>query len=239
MTKNDDFEWIALAFCICESESTEIMQVFFFVIKEKLARKIKTEYFVSDGANAFYNACVAEMCGDEFLHKRWCAWHVNQNWTVNANQIQNTDPDVFIGKELQPKINKKKECKKLLFDMRAELDKSVIKTKLEHSILFFKSHVDCSTFLECFQKNYEHRATEWAYAFLSTSGGGNTNMYFEAWHQKLKYKYLNGVHQRRLDFVLSKLIQFLDDQKKKVKRKQIFGYPNKKTRRILKSHQLA
>ena len=239
MTKDEDFEGVALAFCICESESEEIMQVFFSAIRDKLGRKIKTDVFVSDGANAFYNAWIKEMCDGEFPLKRLCAWHVNKNWTGHLNEIRNTDPEVVIDKKVQPRKDKKKTCKDLLFAMRSELNKSLFETKFSEFMTFLDSDDDYSKFSAYFTKTYSKRTTEWAYAYLPSSGGGNTNMCLEAWHRTFKYNYLEGVYKRRLDFVLNKFFEFEQDQKIKAESKQVFGYRSKKTAKVRKSHQLA
>lgn len=73
MTVNDDEEGVSLAFCFCNSESTEAMQVFFAAVRKNLGFPIETDIFLSDDANAFYNAWCAEMVTDKPPQKRLCA----------------------------------------------------------------------------------------------------------------------------------------------------------------------
>lgn len=89
MTVDENFHGFPLAFCVCKSENTKSMQIFFAAICDKIGRKLNAEYLVSDDANAFYNAWCAETCdGDETPHKRLCEWHVNKNWICNLNRIR-------------------------------------------------------------------------------------------------------------------------------------------------------
>ena len=131
MTVNEDEEGVALAFCFCNSESTSTMQIFFSAIRNKLGFCIETDYFVSDDANAFFNACCAEIKTDKLPHKRLCAWHVNKNWTAHLSKVPK-DPVVpeqlnRLGKP----ITKRDVCKFQLFSMRSELDKEELKIKVE------------------------------------------------------------------------------------------------------------
>lgn len=89
MTVDENIQGYTLAFCFCKSEDTLSMQIFFGAIRDAIGRKIEAEYFVSDDADAFYNAWCAEMCESKRPHKRLCAWHVNRNWIGNMNRIKN------------------------------------------------------------------------------------------------------------------------------------------------------
>ena len=89
MTVDQNMHGFPLAFCVCKSEDTVSMQIFFAAIREKIGRRLKAEYFVSDDANGFYNAWCAEMCTEnDKQHKRLCAWHVNQCWIGNLNRFR-------------------------------------------------------------------------------------------------------------------------------------------------------
>ena len=80
MNVDEDEEGVALAFCICDSKSTSTMQKFFAAVRDEVGFKIKTDCFLTDDANAFFNAWCAEMTettSDTQPQKRLCAWHVN------------------------------------------------------------------------------------------------------------------------------------------------------------------
>jgi hypothetical protein len=61
--------------------------------------------------------------------------------------------------------------------------------------------------LRYFVTYYVDRFEQWAHAYLPEDGGCNTNMFLEAWHKTLKYKYLGEKRQKRLDFVCDRLLQ--------------------------------
>ena len=65
-------------------------------------------------------------------------------------------------------------------------------------------------------------------------------MYLEAWHRLFKHKYLDGIQQRRLDFVLFQLLKFdADQQEEELRRKHFVGKRTKRSSLILKNHKLA
>ena len=103
---------------------------FFAAVRDKVGFKIKTDCFLSDDANAFFNAWCAEMITDTCPQKRLCAWHVNKNWNTHLSQI----PDVPVkSKKLHKSgkpITKRSYCKAQLYSLRSELDLNVFKTKM-------------------------------------------------------------------------------------------------------------
>jgi hypothetical protein len=234
MTVNEYFEGESVAFCICESESTERMQEFFSAIKNRIGRAINARTFLSDDANAFYNAWVAEMCVDlPYPKKRLCEWHVNCNWTTKLNIIPN------IPASHQPTTTYRKEAKSKLFDLRKELDKNLFHHKLENFLIYLNSNECFFPFLSYFKTYYLDRVEQWAQAYLPEDGGCNTNMYLEAWHKTFKYKYLGGKRQKRLDFVCNRLLQADQDAQKNKERYDVLGHRNHRTAKVRKSHTQA
>jgi hypothetical protein len=232
MTVNEYFEGEPLAFCICESESTERMMEFFGAIRDNIGRPIKTATFVSDDSNTFFNAWVSKMCQDSPLpKKRLCEWHVNCNWTAKLNTIPNLP--------VADQSNLRKETKTKLFDLRTELDKNVFNQKLESFLSYLQSNENLANFNAYFLKYYANRVEQWAHAHLPEDGGCNTNMYLEAWHKTLKYKYLGGKRQKRLDFVCDRLIQADNDAKKAKERYDLLGHRNHRTAKVRTSHKQA
>ena len=240
MTVDDDEKGLALAFCFCQSESTSTMKTFFAAIRNKIGFIIKTDCFVSDDANAFFNAWCAEMKTDNPPHKRLCAWHVNKNWNAYLSQVPDDPVEPEMLDMLGKPITKRRHCKKSLFSLRLELDKDEFNIKLKSFLELLKSDNGYAKFESYFTNNYGQRVEQWAYTFLAEEGGYNTNMYLEAWHRVFKYKYLGGVHQNRLDFVLYKLIKFDKDQIEETVRSENFVIRRtKRTALTLKSHKMA
>ena len=124
--------------------------------------------------------------------------------------------------------------------MRQELDPDVFETKMTNFLQFLESDSDHHKFKDYFKRTYVCRSSEWAYAHLPMYGGYNTNMYLESWHAEFKHNYLNGIPQRRLDFVLHQLKQFDKDEQEEEIRRSIFGRRrNKRSAKVLKCHKLA
>lgn len=240
MTVDEDEEGVALAFCFCDSESAATMQMFFDAVKKKIGFKIETSTFLSDDANAFYNAWCAVMSTTKPVHKRLCAWHVNKNWIAYLNQVSNEAIEPEELDKFGNPITKRSKCKSKLFSLRCELDINVLGTKMENFLEFLKSDEDYKKFGDYFTKTYAKRVEQWAYAYLQIDGGYNTNMYLEAWHRVFKYKYLSGIEQHRLDYVIHQLIKFDEDEKEEeLRRKNFVVRSNKKSSNVLKCHKRA
>lgn len=240
MTVDEEEEGVVLAFCICESENVATMKIFYAAVRDKVGFKIKTDCFLSDDANAFFNAWCAEMIQDTLPQKRLCAWHVNKNWTTHLSQI----PDVPVEPEklnkLGKPITKRSHCKTLLFSLRSELDLNVFKTKMDEFGKLLEEDSAYEKFKDYFNHTYKKRVEQWAYAYLPLYGGYNTNMYLESWHSEFKRCYLDGVTQRRLDFVLDQLIKFDQDELEEEIRRNVFGRRrNKRSAKVLKCHKVA
>ena len=170
MTVDEDEEGVALAFCICQSESTITMKAFFAAVEKKIGFQNKTDTFLTDDANA----------GSEQPQKRLCAWHVNKNWIAILAQIPNEPLEPKKFDKSGEAITKRSHCKSRRFSLRVELDEEVFKTKLTEFLKLLNEDTAYAKFREYFVKTYESRVKQWAYAYLSAYGGYNTNMYLES-----------------------------------------------------------
>lgn len=127
----------------------------------------------------------------------------------------------------------------MLFSLRSELDLNVFKTKMDEFDKLLEGDSAYDKFKDYFNHTYKKRVEQWAYAYLPLYGGYNTNMYLESWHSGFKRCYLNGVQQRRLDFVLNQLIKFDQDELEEKIRRNVFGRRNKRSVKVLKCHKVA
>lgn len=62
-----------------------------------------------------------------------------------------------------------------------------------------------------FRTHYTGRTEEWAYCYRRGSGI-NTNMYLESLHKTLKYYYLHGRKNKRMDRCINALLKFIRDK---------------------------
>ena len=78
---------------------------------------------------------------------------------------------------------------------------------LDRSIKALKNSSDTATFAKYFETHYASKKEQWA-AYYRENASVNTNMYVEAFHRVLKYVYMKGKVNKRLDnciYVLLKL----------------------------------
>jgi hypothetical protein len=234
MTVNDYLEGESLAFRICESENTETMIEFFSAVKNQIGKSINCRFFVSDDANAFFNAWVEVMYKDNNLpQKRLCTWHVNQKWTAKLNSIPNTQLN-----DNSPQTHRK-QIKEKLFDLRSELSKTLFSEKLKKFLDCLKSNPIYEQFDEYFRRHYLERYVLWAQAYLPDDGGCNTKMHLEVWHKRLKYCYLRGNFKTRLDFFCDRLLLSDRDSQKTRQRYSELGHRNKTTDKVSITHKEA
>lgn len=71
-----------------------------------------------------------------------------------------------------------------------------------------KTTVLYTQFAEYFESQYKSRYAQWA-ACCRLSSGVNTNMFVEAFHHVLKYKFLKGVKNKRVDALIHSLLEYL------------------------------
>lgn len=64
-------------------------------------------------------------------------------------------------------------------------------------------------------------------------------MYLESWHSTLKHRYLGGRKQRRLDYILNRIVKYDQDQEKVFEYQEEFRFNNKRTSLVLKYHKQA
>jgi len=74
-----------------------------------------------------------------------------------------------------------------------------------------KNDEDTNEFYSYFQSNYLNRVEQWAYCHCRLCGI-NTNMFLESIHKTIKYFYLNGRKNKRMDQCINALLKFIRDK---------------------------
>lgn len=82
---------------------------------------------------------------------------------------------------------------------------------LQKVITWMLSDEDLEKFAKYFQTWYCKRVQQWAFCFR-VGTPANTNMAVEAFHRYLKVVYLEGKHNRRVDYLLSILLRIARDK---------------------------
>ena len=147
---------------------------------------------MSDDAEQFYNAWIATFQGSP--NHILCTWHVLRSWKNHLRPLKDHDKEEEVYHEL-----------KVLMD---ETDQSKFEIMIENAVTKWKTDVNTKSFGEYFDTHYRSRCTQWACCYRAKSGV-NTNMYLEAFHHVLKYKFLKGKRNRRLDRLVQGLMEYL------------------------------
>ena len=149
------------------------------------------KWFMSDLAEQFYNAWVATFGNRP--HKLVCTWHVDRAWRENLHQLKNNELKANVYHNLRVLLEEQdKDRFEILLDLTLnELSKSSL----------------TASFGKYFEIHYAKNKEQWAACYRKGTLL-NTNMFVEAFHRVLKYVYMKGKVNKRIDkciFVLLKL----------------------------------
>ena len=172
----DEFgEGFVVAWSISNKNDTIELQRFFEAIKSNVG-EIDPVWLMSDDADQFYNAWIGT-----FQHKPkriLCSWHVLRAWRKHLKSINNHEIEEEVYQIL-----------KVLMD---ETNLEKFQLMQENAICNWKENNNTKKFAEYFESQYKSRYPQWA-ACCRLSSGINTNMFVEAFHHVLKYKFLKGI----------------------------------------------
>lgn len=178
------------AFCISNRIDSTAMKIFFDAVKKRTG-VITTEVFMSDDAPAYYNAWVLTM--GSCKHQLLCSWHVDRAWRTQTKlKVKGSvkAAEVYKG------------CRVLL-DCP---DEEIFPDLMKGFINMCKSDPDTLDFGNYFEEKYSGRAELWA--MCKRKGIGlTTNMYLEALHKTIKYIFLDGRKNRRVDKLVAALVK--------------------------------
>uniref|UniRef100_A0A224Z2Y4 Tick transposon n=1 Tax=Rhipicephalus zambeziensis TaxID=60191 RepID=A0A224Z2Y4_9ACAR len=162
-------------------------QLFFRSLEFAIDQKVAAKTFMSDDASQFYKAWSSVMGVPQ--QKLLCAWHVDRNWQKKIHECveKQLRPDVYHNVRLLLEFLDQQEFQKYL--------QSFLNTDEEK----------LRDFLKYFKDNYAVRPQEWAYCFR-TRAGINTNMHLESMHKTLKHSMLEGRKNKRVDKLISALM---------------------------------
>nr|XP_015918035.2 uncharacterized protein LOC107447601 [Parasteatoda tepidariorum] len=182
------------AFMVSSRCDQLVLEIFFDEIKKKTG-EIKCNVFMSDMADAFYNAWSSIMPLPE--KRLFCAWHVDHAWRKNLKRIVSSE--------------KKLATYKLLKCLLYEQDEDAFLVLMNATLEKLLEDPDTVDFGQYFSKYYTENVECWAYCKRLHSGI-NTNMHLERMHRTLKYTYLHGKNVKRLDKAINGIMLFLRDR---------------------------
>lgn len=85
-------------FMISNRVDEVVLRILFSKIKN-LTGQFKSKVFMSDMADSFYNAWIAEM--EPPQHRLYCKWHVDRTWRKNLSKIKSKEKQANIHKILR------------------------------------------------------------------------------------------------------------------------------------------
>lgn len=165
----------------------ENLAAFFRSLECAINKKVAAKTFMSDDASQFYKAWSSVMGVPQ--QKLLCTWHVDRNWQKKIHECveKQLRPDVYHNVQLLLEFLDQQEFEKYL--------QSFLDTEEEK----------LRDFLKYFKDNYAVRPQERAYCFR-TRAGINTNMHLESMHRTLKHSMLEGKKNKRVDKLISALM---------------------------------
>lgn len=103
------------------------------------------------------------------------------------------------------------EIYKTLRTLLHETDETAFLTMLAEFLKLSSEDPHTSKFAAYFKDNYQKKMKSWAYCYRLHSGL-NTNMHLERLHKTIKYMYLGGKHNKRLDKCINSIMRFVKDK---------------------------
>lgn len=215
---------IPAAFCISNRKDTNTWSIFFKKITELIDINIlQPKVFMSDDDDSFYNTW-KQVIGS-VPNRLLCTWHIDRAW---RNQLQrkilNVEKRALVYKSLRVLLQ--------------ATDIEEFQVLLKGFMQEIMADNETSSFGEYFKSYYIARQTTWAYCFRKNCGI-NTNMRLESLHKVLKYFYLHGQKNKRLDKCIDALVKYSRDCLFKRLRKIVKNERPRQLKNIAKSHARA
>ncbi|XP_035225646.1 uncharacterized protein LOC118198150, partial [Stegodyphus dumicola] len=181
------------AFCLSNRVNLGSMQKFFQCIRDKVGL-LSVNCFMSDDAPVYYTAWTSVMCDAKF--RILCTWHVKKAWLQAANSII---------------PSKRKEVLKFLNVVSECHDIKEFEALISDFLSKLFADRDTDKFANYFASNYANRCELWAKCYRKRCNI-TTNNHLEALHRVLKYSYLDGLKNKRVDRCIAKLINMVQDK---------------------------
>ena len=191
----DEFgEGIPVAWAISSRETKVLLQVFLEAVHERSGDLTPT-IFMSDDAIQYWNAWKAAY-GENSTKKYLCSWHVDKSWrNALARHIEN--------------VSARAEVYAKLRVLMVETSERELMRMVGHLMSYLT--INHPQLAEYFRNHYLHRIQEWS-SHHRIGTLVNTNMHVEAFHRVLKYVYLHGKQNKRLDSLLHAMLKIARDK---------------------------
>ena len=213
-------EGFPASWCIANHENKVMLMNFFSHLKLHVGN-IHPQWLKTDDAEQYYSAWVATFEG--VPTKLLCNWHVDRSWRrALANFVSGQEEQVHLYHILRVLIE--------------EMDREQFLKLLKKAIFQMKEDTKTKRFADYFTQTYASRYQQWAFCFRKLAGI-NTNMYVESFHRTLKYVYMKGHVNKRLDSMIYMLMKYARDKTFDRIMKVEKGKRTKRTRTIYERHK--
>ena len=169
---------------------------FFHAIQKNVHLDLKPKWVMTDDAEQFYRAWVTVF--GQGPKKLLCTWHVDCAWRgAVTNKIEDKEIAALVYHNLRV--------------LMEETDSDVFEELLQKTIDQLKATNVTKNFELYFTQFYAHRKEQWGACYRKKSGI-NTNMYVESFHRLIKYIYMRGRSNKRIDKLLHVLMKVARDK---------------------------
>lgn len=186
-------EGLPVAWLISNREDQLVLAPFIASIETRTG-PIKTQVFMTDDCNNFYNSWIS--CFPKPDKKLLCAWHIDKNWRRGLREHVKSQDDII-------------EVYAALKTLQLEVNEATFRKLLQEFCSWCEESYP--RFHAYFTEAYVKRPEQWATCFRAGTGM-NTNMYTEAFHNILKGLYFQRKQNRRIDHLLCRLLKVARDK---------------------------
>ena len=193
----DEFgEGCPVAWCLCNKTDKYILIDFLMAVRKRVGMcTIKPKWVMTDDAEQYFAAWIAVF--GQGPRKLLCTWHVDRAWRGAVNNIKDKEVAVTVYHNVRV--------------LMEETDVGRFKVMLQKTLRQLNECDTTQDFAKYFDTYYARRAEQWA-ACYRKSASINTNMYVESSHRILKYTYMRGRTNRRIDNLLHVLLKVSGDK---------------------------
>ena len=150
---------------------------------------------MSDDAEQFYSEWTAIFGGTP--QKLLCTWHVDRAWRKSLSKVTDKQSQISVYHKLRVLLE--------------ETDVERFDLLLQNTVLQWSEDPSTVEFYKYFPAHYSQHFKQWAMCYRKRACI-NTNMFVEAFHRVLKYVYLKGTVNNRIDACISMLLRFARDK---------------------------
>ena len=192
----DEFgEGYPVAWCLTSREDQKVISLFLKTIKDRTGI-VTPRWIMTDDADQFFNSWKTVF--SEGPQKLLCTWHVDKAWRgALASKIAD--------KQLQCQLYHS------LTTIAEEPDINVFNQMLTNLEKQLQEHKDTKHFADYLHTYYTSRKEQWAMCYRKKAGI-NTNMHVESFHRLLKYIYMKGKVNKRVDKCIHILLKIARDK---------------------------